>query len=162
MDAELNKIIVNTKQLANLFGVSESYISDLVTDHGMPKLAFNQFNLIDCVKFRFSHLEKIFQDQKNKLRDLTNRGRLDAANAELKELELQEKKGSLVLVQEVEMVLKNEALLYKKGLESLSGKLKFDMNLTPEQTEILSKNINDILNQLSNLPPDANAEYVDL
>lgn len=157
---QLNEITISTQEVAALLMVSESYISDLVTREGMPKIGKNKFNAYQCTQWRLNHLQKIFEDQKNKLRDFTNRGRLDAANAKLKELELAEKEGTLAPVKQFELALMNEAMIFKKGIESFTQTLKYDLGLNPEQQEIIEEKANRILTQFSALPPDIKAEDV--
>lgn len=160
---DIKILTVSTKQLSELFGVSEGYISDLVNDHGMPKIGFNEFNLFDCVKFRFLHLEKISEDQKDRLRDSTNRGRLDAANAELKELELQVKKGSLVPTIEFEMALMNTIRIFIKGLDTLPTKLSIELIDAKTQSEmmpIIKKETDSIRTQIANFDPRTPAAAV--
>lgn len=155
---DIKNITVTTKQLAEIFQVSESYISDLVNDHQMPKLGFNKFPLVDCIKFRIQHLQKIYDDKLIKQRDLTNRGRLEAAQAEIKELELKKMQGELAPVAEFELAQKNEALLFSKLVNGFISELKFDLNLTPEQSEQMQNKAYNLLNRYSSLPPETNAE----
>ncbi len=162
MNNDLKNITVTTKQLAELFGVSEGYISDLVNDNNMPKVAFNEFNLFDCVKFRFSHLEKIYQDKLKKSNDETNRGRLDAANARIKEIELKKLEGELAPVEEFYIAFSNQIKIFVKAMEQLNSFFKFDLGLNPEQVEIVKLKIDQLLTQLSEIPPEMRAEDVKL
>ncbi len=161
---ELNNITVTTKQLAEIFEVSESYISDLVNDHKMPKLGFNKFPLVDCIKFRFNHLNKIYEDKIIKSRDVSNRGRLDSAMAEIKELELAKLKGELAPVKEFEIALRNEAQLFIKGLDALVVRLPYELENVKDKSEmqkIIKKETDSIRLTISNVPADMRAEYVE-
>ena len=159
---QLNEITISTQEVAALLMVSESYISDLVTREGMPKIAKNKFNAYQCIQWRLNHLQKISESEKNKIRESTARNRLEIANATIRELELAEKEGTLAPVKEFELVLMNETMIFKKGIESFSQALKFDLNLNPEQVKIIDEYAYRILTQFSKLPLDIRAEDVKL
>jgi len=158
---QLKKIEVSPADFCEIFGFSNpNYLSELVNKHGYIRSKHGKYPLIENIKCDKKYNNALHQAALKKLREQNSRSRLEAAQAEYKEVELAKLKGELGSVFEFEMVLKNEALLYKKGLESLKSQLKFDLNLTPEQTEILNEKINSLLNQISNFPGNINAESV--
>lgn len=158
---DIKKITVTTKQLAEIFNVSESYISDLVNDYNMPKVAFNKFNLLDCMKFRFTHLEKIYQDKINRYNDNeSNKGRIEAATARLKEIELSEKENQLGPIAEFELAFRNQIQIYKKGIDTLQSFCKFDLNLTEDQLQKFNDATNKLLIQSSEIPASMQAHDV--
>ena len=158
--SNLKNIKVTTKQLAELFGVSEGYISDLVNDNRMPKDAFNQFNLFDCVKFRFAHLEKIYQDKLKKNNDETNKGRLDAANARIKEIELDKKEKQLAPVEQFGWAFANWFKIFNKGFDAIEWICKYELYLNKDQLSDIRKHIDSILTQMSEIPVNLRAQYV--
>lgn len=158
--SDIRNITVTTKQLAEIFNVSEGYISDLVTDYSMPKVAFNQFNLLDCLKFRFAHLEKIYQDKLKRHDDDTSKGRIEAATAKLKEIEVAEKEKQLGPVAEFEFAFRNQIQIYKKGIDALSSFCKFDLHLTEDQLQQFNDATNKLLIQSSEIPAQMLAKDV--
>lgn len=157
---DIKSIIVTTKELAEIFGVSEGYISDLVHDYKMPKIGFNQFNLYECLKFRFEHLEKIYQDKLKRNDDGTNKSRIDAANARIKEIELKKLEGELAPVKQFTIAFHNQIMIFVKAMEQLNVFFKFDLGLNPEQVETVRLKINELLNKLSEIPPEMRVEDV--
>lgn len=160
--SSVKSIIVTTKELAEIFGVSDGYISELVNDYQMPKIAFNQFNLYECLKFRFEHLEKIYQDKIKKNKDETNRGRLELASARLKELELKKIEGELAPVEEFRIAFYNQIMIFVKAMKVLNTFFKFDLGLNPEQIENVREKIDQLLIQLSEVPAGMRHEDVKL
>lgn len=92
----IKKIKVTTAELADLLDVSEGYISQLVLEHGYPKEDHNSFKLFDFVQKRFAHLKEMCDDRIKKLREENSKSRLERVNAEIKELDLAEKKNLLI------------------------------------------------------------------
>lgn len=160
--SKIKSIVISSKELADIFGVSVGYISELVNDYQMPKLGYNKFRLVDCIRFRFNQLQKIYDSKLIQQRDLSNRSRFEAAQAELKEIELQEKRQELAPVAEFETAMKNQILILTKGLESLQSFSKFDLKLTEDQLKNLEAAIYKLRVQLSEVPPNMRAEDVKL
>jgi hypothetical protein len=156
----MKNIIITTAELADLFGIAEKYVSQLVIDHGYPKVGHNAFNMYECSKKRFSHLEEMCVERIKKVREENTKSRLERANAELKELELQEKKGKLISSDQFRDALENEAHIYTKGLDILKSKLNQVLNLDEKQREYIEKEINSIREQIGNIPADKPADTV--
>ena len=119
---KLKEVTATTKELAELFDVTPKYVSQLVLNHGMPKAAKNKFNFYKCVKWRFDFNEKSFEDRSQKIREENTKSRLERANAELKELDLAEKRGELVQATAMENAWLNEIAVIDAELEGLAIK----------------------------------------
>lgn len=157
---KIKEVIVSTSELAKLFDVSDKYISQLVLDHGMPKVAKNKFNLYDCVKWRFDYNEEIYEDRLKKIREENTKSRLERANAELKELELAEKRGSLIPAESVERAKLNDAIIYIKSLDALKTKLPpvlLGAKTEQDISKIIEKETDSIRTQIADLPADIHA-----
>jgi len=159
--SELNKIEVSGKNLCEILDFKNSnYLSELVRDHGFIRSAHGKFPLVANVKRKITYLQEIFEQQKKDIRESNTRSRLEAAQAELKELELKEKQNELGPVAEFELAMKNEISLFKKMFTSLGTQLKYDLNLSPEQNDIIQNKIDNFLKHYANLPADTNAESI--
>lgn len=158
--SDLKNITVSSKTLENLFGYDHRYISELVEKHRLPKKAHNQYPLLDCIKWYINYQAELHEKKIKEVRKGNSRFRLEVAQAALKELELKEKQNELGPIAQFELAEKNNALLYKKGIEALKSRLPFDLNLNPEQANELNKQCDGVLNQIANLPADANAEFI--
>lgn len=152
---KIKEVKVTTKDLAEHFGVSEKYISQLVLDHGMPKIKHNTFDLIECLKWWWKYRERIQEEEKRKIReDQNSRARKEKAEAELKEIELEEKKKSLIPISELNHILMTAARIFKKGLESFETKLPPILkNLTAEEEiqNIIKIETNSIRKQIADV-----------
>lgn len=158
----LKEVTVSTKDLATLFGVASKYISQLVKK-GMPNEGHNKFNLYECVKWRFEDNEKIYQNDKKKIREENTKSRLELANAELKELELAERRGSLIDSKEVYQSKMNDATIYVKGLDALGTKLPPVLIHAKNEEEIsttIKKETDNIRNQIATIPANTAAAAV--
>ncbi len=152
---ELKEIMISTSELAELFDVSHKYISQLVLDHIMPKATHNKFKLYECVKWRFVYNEKICENRLKKIREENTRSRLERANAELKELELAEKRASLISADSVEKSKMNDAIIYVKSLNALNTKLPpvlIGAKTEQDISKIIKKETDSIRNQLATIP----------
>jgi len=159
----IKEITVTTSDLADLIDVSDKYISQLVLDHNYPKEGHNAFNLYKFIKKRFQHLEEMCNDRIVKiLREETSKSRLERANAELKELELQEKRGQLIDSNHFKDALENEAHIFIKGLDILNVKLGQVLSLDEKQSQLIEKEINSIREQIAALPADTRADSVNI
>lgn len=160
---ELNEIELSGKALCEILDFKNSnYLSELVKDHGFIRSVHGKYPFLKNIKRFVAYQQELHDADLKKIRESNSHARLETAQAGIKELELKEKQNELGPVREFELALRNEASLYKKGLDALKSRLKFDLNLNPEQTTELEKQINGLLNQIANLPADTNAESVTL
>lgn len=158
---EIENIEVSPKDICVMLDFENpNSLSNLVKYNGFIRNTHGKYPVLANFKRKIEYIKELHQNEIKKIREQNSRGRLESAQAELKELELAKLKGELGSVTELEFAMKNEALLYKKGLEGLKTRLKIDLNLNPDQTEELEKQINGLLNQIANLPADTNAEFI--
>lgn len=159
--SELNKIEVSGKNLCEILDFKNpNYLSELVSDHGYKKSAHGKYPLVANVKRKITHLQEIFEKEKKDIRESNSRSRLETAQAEMKELELKKMQGELGPVAEFELAMKNDISLFKKMFTSLGTQLKYDLNLSPEQNDIIQNKIDNFLKHYANLPADTNPESV--
>lgn len=161
--SELNKIEVSSKVFCDIVGIKNSnYLSELVKDHGFIRSAHGKYPLLQNFKRFISYQDELHDIDIKKIREGNSKSRLDNAQAELKELELKEKQNQLGPIAEFELAHKNQALLFKKAIEGLRSRFKFDLNLNEDQSNEMDKQFNGVLTQLANLPADTNAESITL
>ena len=159
--SELEKIEVSGKNLCEILDFKNSnYLSELVKDHGFIRSAHGKYLLIANVKRKITYLQEVFEKEKKEIREGNSRSRLELAQAKYKELELAEKEKNLAPVAEFELSQKNETALFVKMFTSLGTQLKYDLNLSPEQNDIIQTKIDNFLKHYANLPPETNAESV--
>lgn len=156
--AELKNIIVSSKVLCQILDYDHRYISELVNDHGLPKIAHNKYPLLECIEWDKKYQKQLAEKKIKEARD--TRSRLEAAQAELKELELKEKQNELGPVAEFELAMKNEVSLFVKMFNSLGTQLRYDLNLSPEQNDIIQNKIDNFLKHYASLPAETNSESV--
>lgn len=162
---KIKEIIVTTADLAELFGVADKYISQLVLDHGMPKEGHNQFNLFLSITWYLAYRDQLADKRVEKIKaDLSQaRSRKDLADADLKELELAEKREALIPFDIVRENAINKASIYVKSLMQLETKLIPLLEQVQDKSEfgiIIRKEIEKIRNQVADIPSNARAEDI--
>jgi len=162
--SELKKIIVSAKTLSEVLGYDYRYIAELVKDHDLPKIAHNQYSLFDCINWNKNYQAQLHQDEIKKIREQeSTRTRLERAQAEYKELELAEKKLSLIPVTDLDIVMTNQAQIYIKSLNALKTKLVPLLVHAKNESEIfkiIETETDKISEQLSDIPADQPSDAV--
>lgn len=92
----MGKIIVNTKQIAEAFGVAEKYISELHRVNGMPKHGYDEWDLIECFQWRLNDVKRAGDEKINSIKSERSQDLLARRSAELKEITILEKQRQLV------------------------------------------------------------------
>jgi phage terminase Nu1 subunit (DNA packaging protein) len=146
-----NKIIINAKELAEWFEVSEKYISELVIKQGMPKISFNQFDLFVCVKWWFNYQRQICDNEKDKLKSEKASDLNQRKSAEEKDLRILEKKKVLVNTYYVKELFSTFANMIKTKLEAIPNLIaeNFNGDLMNEVRDIAEKEIYKIRNEIA-------------
>jgi len=134
----MEKIIVNTATIAQLFGVSEKYISELHLKHGLPKHGHDAWDLSLCVPFRLEQLKKMYESQVDNIRKEKSQDILALKSAELKDLTIQEKKKLLVNRMDVQTAWVTEIKMIIGKLEGIAPKLAPKVKGKTDETEIIS------------------------
>lgn len=126
-------MICTTKEIAAELNVAQKYISELVQDHGMPKIRHNQFDLIQVL--RWYHEYKLAEKDRviKKLQDDDPQKDLARKNAEKRELELQEMRGEIV---SKELAMQTWLTLTKIIVQKIDG--------LPVKLSVKLKGLNDI------------------
>jgi phage terminase Nu1 subunit (DNA packaging protein) len=143
--------IVNTKQLAESFGVSVRRINDMV-ELGMPKLDRGKNDLSECWRWRYSRLEERQDEKAEKLSITEQRARLTKAKADSEELKLKLQREELVTK---EVVLQGLDIIIGRSrsrllaLPSTAAPRVFGVRDLAEIQEILRKLVYQALDELS-------------
>lgn len=105
---ELKNITIGRKELAALLGYTENHINYLVVKEKAPKNnEHNSYPLIEFLLWHSVYQVKIKSDELEKLRKEKPLDRKIAAEANLKELELEERNGNLIKKDQVESLYLN-------------------------------------------------------
>lgn len=134
---ELEKINITTKQLASLFGVSEKYLSELHIKKGMPNAGHNSWPLLLCITWRFNDLKKSYEEQLEKLKSEKSQDLLARRSAELKEMQIEEKKKTLVSRAEVAEKWFAEVSMINNNLTGLPIKMAPRLKGKTDEREII-------------------------
>jgi phage terminase Nu1 subunit (DNA packaging protein) len=124
-----------TIDLANLFGISERRVQQLVKE-GLPRDGRGKFDFVKAVKWYTRYLHAALErkavpigsgDSKGYVGEREARIRQIRATADLKELELAEKRHEVVAVSDVERVLADLVLTTKGQIMALPFRLASDL-----------------------------------
>lgn len=155
MNTMIYDIKVSSEEMAEILKIkNRNYISVLVADHAFPRADFNKYPLVKFMQRWIEYQEEIHCKEIEKIREGNSRERLERGRAELIEMEIAIKHGTLVDSRHLEDALNNEVSLYVRGLEVLKTKMANLLNLNAQQKEIIETEINSIRNQIGNLPAD--------
>lgn len=162
---QVELIVLSCEDIANLLQISTNYVNELVRDQGFPKATYNQYPMVEFIRKYISYQMDLNKNKIKKMKEELSEAkpRFDIAAARLKELELEEKEGSLVPVSKVKEFTLNRAILYTKSLDALKTKLNplLSEAKTPKEIDkILTKEIDRIKNQVADIPPDIQAEQI--
>jgi hypothetical protein len=92
---EKNKILVSTKQLANILEITERRIQQMANENILDRYGRNQFELKSSIKNFYNHtIRKTYTTRKKTLQDLIYEK--EFYNVELKKIDYQEKKDELI------------------------------------------------------------------
>ncbi len=157
----IKNISISTSELAEIYGVSEKYISELVRDHGHPKEDWNKFNLFESIKFWLNYQRDIHRKEIAKLKDEDPQKSLTRTNDKLKQLELEKKIGSLLPLEMAKYSWVEETKIISKALDVIP--LKVSPRIPPEVRElvikILIEEIDEVRYRISSMPAfDKNPE----
>ena len=159
---ENEKLYVDAKYVANVFGVTVRRVQQLTQDGvlsteqvgGRRKydLAQSIQGYVSYWKNKATGNEKTKKDAANESDKLAAEVRLKNAKAETAELELEELRGTLHSAEDVEAVMTDHILLLRSMILALPGRLAVDVSsaATPTQAaDIIKKECYAMLNQLA-------------
>jgi phage terminase Nu1 subunit (DNA packaging protein) len=124
-----------TIDLANLFGISERRVQQLVKE-GLPRESRGQFDFVGAVKWYTRYLHAALErkavptgsgDSKGYVGEREARIRQITATADLKELELAEKRGQLVAIHDVEIAMTDLVVVTKARIMAIPARLAPDL-----------------------------------
>lgn len=133
----LKNVTVSSEVISEVLNLNKKYISQLVREKKFPKASHNSYPLIEFIQRFIEYKNELNENEKRKIRELvSNRDRLEKAQADLKEIELEEKQKKLIPSDEVESVMLTAAQVYVKGLEAFETTLPPILVNAKDQSEI--------------------------
>ena len=133
----MDQIILSRKDLAELFGYkNEGYINELEKDYGLPKVDWNKYELSACLKWFLQYKEEIHQKEIEKTKAAKPQDDLARKNAQLKQLEIEEKTGLLIDADLVRNAWLNEVTIFVSALDTILADAQIQIK-HPETIEIL-------------------------
>ena len=155
-----NKTLMSTKQIAQIYGVSQSRVEQLSKNgiiHGEGRPL--KYDLIPTVNALFKYQRELLQkktknkdDVKNNSRKLKAEADFRKAKAEREEMRLKELKGELHRAEDVEAITTNHVLKMRSMLMAMPGRLAVDLSTidsAPEIADRIKKEVFEILNGLA-------------
>ncbi len=157
-------VYVKTADLCAMFGVSNQWLGQLVSQGTLAKIQTENgklFNLVDSVKSYIESLsEKVKKSEEEKKLDkakATAEVKLKVAKAAITELQAKELQGKMHRSEDVQMFTQGLIDMIKSALISLPGQLAVDASLceTAEEAQILIKDaVKEILREISEFDYD--------
>jgi phage terminase Nu1 subunit (DNA packaging protein) len=120
------------KILANLFGITERRIQQLVQE-GMPKESRGKYDLLKCVRWYVRFLHSVIEKTSvpsggaEYVSERDERIRSIRADADLKEIELAKQRGQLVSIRDVEKVMTDLVLTTKARIFGVAPRIAPDL-----------------------------------
>jgi hypothetical protein len=120
---ELNEINIRRLQVAELFGLDEKYINELVSSHGLPKEGHNEYNLVKCLKWFVAYKDELHIRECNRIKQEKPQDHLARKSAEKKDLEIQIMQNKLIEADTVRMAISNIFILLSQWLDTMGVRL---------------------------------------
>lgn len=155
---ELNNVNVDRKTLAQLLLVNEKYINELSTERGLPRIDYNTYRLIDVLTWYFKYKDELTKKIVEKIKSTKPQDELALKSARLKELEILEREGKLIDIEEVKLAWISEYKKFEELLEGMLARLiiKVPNKNVDELRVILKEEIDALKQAIVELPlPDA-------
>lgn len=157
-------VYVKTADLCAMFGVSNQWLGQLVSQGTLAKIQTENgklFNLVDSVKSYIESLsEKVKKSEEEKKLDKAKQAaevKLKVAKAAMAELQAKELSGKMHRSEDVQVFTQELIDTVKNALLSLPGRLAVEVSLcdTAEECSVLIKEaIRDVLSELSEFDYD--------
>ena len=143
----------NVATISKLFGISERRVQQLARDGVIPKPEKNQYELVGCVRAYIDYLQKRAFGKGVAPQDThLERARLIKAQADMAEIDLAIKTGSLVAVETIESDWSQMVSSCRSKLLAIPSKAAYQISGLEEVVEIekfLKRTINDALSELA-------------
>lgn len=157
---EIDSLVVNTKVMANIFGVTERRVRQMVEEEIIDRVGHGRYNLLDSVKkyIAFLRANNAAEEQTTKLKESLEYEKYlhERAKREMAELELARLKGQMHYSVEVEKVMNRMLADFRSKLLALPSKVA-PMLIAREDIsfiqDLLQKEIYEALQELSEYDP---------
>ena len=162
---EIKKIKVDRKTLAALLGYkNENSINNLVSKDGAPRVDHNEYPLFEFIQWHRDYLEKIHEAEIQKIKSEKPQDLLARRNADLKELELKEKRNELIPREQVKEAWLNEIQVIKMSFQGLGIKaspLLINKQNQKEVVDVIDLEVNTIFDRVAKRGLDLSIEKKD-
>jgi hypothetical protein len=132
----------SNEQVANVLNITPRWLNRLVKEYGMPRIAHGEYDLVKCVHWYIDYLKKQIEEARAGGESLTDaKLRLTRKNADLREIELQEKLKELLPYKIVSDILFKGVQNFSKTSDSIgirNAKLLFRAKSEKEIIKILN------------------------
>jgi hypothetical protein len=147
-------IKVGRKDIAEIFGYNEKYINELVKEKGAPHGDdHNEYNLIKWIQWNIIYIKKQYEAELEKIKATTPQDLLASKNAILKDLDIREREGELVIADSVRASWLNEQQMIKSNVDlceiNLKQRIK-DVAENKEKEEIITSEFIKLKNKIAN------------
>ncbi len=160
IQGNVDEIIVNTKAIANLFGVTERRVRQMVEEKIIERTGHGRYNLQDCVKkyIAFLKASSNAEADNSKLKESLDYERFlhEKAKREKAELELAHIKGTMYYSYEIERVMTRMLYDFRGKLLALPSKVAPSLIARKDIAviqDILQKEVFETLQELSEYDP---------
>jgi len=158
--------LVKVSRLASLFGCSERQVQLFASRDGMPKAKHGLYHLDECVRWRIATLESQIAEKSQAAAELTlerEQTRRTKAEADLKELDLKERKGELIPIFAYRDLMASKIATARQQLLNLPSRIAHMLAHldTPALKAKLRDGIHEALTALS-LPEGENDNAADI
>jgi hypothetical protein len=156
--------IVSAEILADVFGLTETRIHQLVAKEKMPKESRGRFDLMICIRFYIKYLQTRIEKRSVEIGgEITavsdQRVRGLKAGAELKEIEVAERRGKTVNVDDVREMISEMVLMTKARLLAVPARLAVDLVNETSRVMIQAKIEKAIKEALTTLADDGSTYH---
>jgi hypothetical protein len=162
--AKKHSQIVSAEILADVFGLTETRIHQLVAKEKMPKESRGRFDLMICIRFYIKYLQTRIEKRSvevggeiTALSDQRVRGL--KAGAELKEMEVSLRRGEVVRVDDVRAMLGEMILMTKARLLAIPPRLAVEVMGEESRVMVQAKIEKAIKDALTQLADDGSAYH---
>jgi hypothetical protein len=134
-----NSPILTGKDLADVFDMTPQSVSRMAKDQIIKKNGRGKYDLASCAKQYIQYLRKtkIKSDAEEAAPDYhKEKARDTKLQADLREIELEEKRGNLIPVEAYTDEILEIAQIFASGIESLSGRLASDCHRAESAAEV--------------------------
>jgi phage terminase Nu1 subunit (DNA packaging protein) len=122
--------LVKVSRLAELFSCSERHVQLMASRDGMPKAKHGLYHLDACVKWRIAWLESQMAEKSKQAEELSldkEQTRKCKAEADLKEMDLRERKGELIPIAVYRELMASKITTARQNLLNLPARIAHEL-----------------------------------